>query len=68
MGVSSCTAPIIGGRQPYRLNEERRPFILQVSIDLGGIAKGWVIDLAAVVTALLMSLGISGFLAVCPGR
>lgn len=33
--------------QPYTLNEEQQAVILHSKIDLGGIAKGWVIDRAA---------------------
>lgn len=32
---------------PYQLNEEKKAVVLQTRIDLGGIAKGWVIDRAA---------------------
>ncbi|EKN65998.1 ApbE family lipoprotein [Neobacillus bataviensis LMG 21833] len=33
--------------QPYTINEERQTVILHSKIDLGGIAKGWVIDRAS---------------------
>ncbi|MDP4084308.1 MAG: FAD:protein FMN transferase [Bacillota bacterium] len=33
--------------RPYQLNESTRTVTLQTRIDLGGIAKGWVIDRAA---------------------
>jgi FAD:protein FMN transferase len=47
LGASSQSAPEISKIQPYQLNEEKQTVILQTRIDLGGIAKGWVIDCAA---------------------
>jgi thiamine biosynthesis lipoprotein len=47
LGASSHPAPAINKIQPYQLNEEKQTVILNTRIDLGGIAKGWVIDRAA---------------------
>src|SRR4051812_12211927 len=44
---SPLLAPGVRNIQPYRLNEEKQTVVLQTRIDLGGIAKGWVIDRAA---------------------
>jgi thiamine biosynthesis lipoprotein len=47
LNVSTHLAPKIEKIQPYQLNEEKQTVILHNRIDLGGIAKGWVIDRAA---------------------
>lgn len=47
LGASSLSAPKVSNIQPYQLNEEKQTVILNTRIDLGGIAKGWVIDRAA---------------------
>jgi thiamine biosynthesis lipoprotein len=47
LGVSSQSAPTFNKIQPYQLNEDKQTVVLQTRIDLGGIAKGWVIDRAA---------------------
>jgi thiamine biosynthesis lipoprotein len=47
LGATSHSAPAISKIQPYQLNEEKQTVVLQNRIDLGGIAKGWVIDRAA---------------------
>jgi FAD:protein FMN transferase len=44
---SPLLAPGVRNIQPYKLNEEKQTVVLQTRIDLGGIAKGWVIDRAA---------------------
>jgi FAD:protein FMN transferase len=54
LGVSSLPAPEVSNLEPYLLNEDKQTVILRTSIDLGGIAKGWVIDRAA---NLLTKLG-----------
>lgn len=46
LGVSSLSTPVMKKMQPYQLNEENQTVVLQTPIDLGGIAKGWVIDRA----------------------
>lgn len=47
LGVSSLPAPEDSKIKPYQLNEGKQTVILHTRIDLGGIAKGWVIDRAA---------------------
>ncbi|MDP4157401.1 MAG: FAD:protein FMN transferase, partial [Bacillota bacterium] len=47
LGASIGQTTEISKIQPYLLNEEKQTVILQTRIDLGGIAKGWVIDRAA---------------------
>lgn len=44
VNVATLSVPLT---QPYELNELKRTVILYSGIDLGGIAKGWVIDKAA---------------------
>lgn len=43
----SPTAPVFTKMRPYQLNEDRQSVVLHTRIDLGGIAKGWVVDRAA---------------------
>jgi thiamine biosynthesis lipoprotein len=40
-------APEVTNIPPYQLNEGNQTVVLQTRIDLGGIAKGWVIDRAS---------------------
>ncbi|MDR7000146.1 FAD:protein FMN transferase [Neobacillus niacini] len=47
LGDSSHSASEISKIQPYQLNTDKQTVFLQTRIDLGGIAKGWVIDRAA---------------------
>ncbi|MDQ0199828.1 FAD:protein FMN transferase [Neobacillus ginsengisoli] len=47
LGASSLSALEVSKIQPYQLNEDKQTVVLQTRIDLGGIAKGWVIDRAA---------------------
>ena len=47
LGEASHSVPAISKITPYILNEENQTVILNNRIDLGGIAKGWVIDRAA---------------------
>lgn len=47
LGASSLLAPEVSKIHPYQLNEGKQTVVLQTRIDLGGIAKGWVIDRAA---------------------
>lgn len=44
LGASSHSAEQVRQIQPYQLNEDRQTAILLTRIDLGGIAKGWVVD------------------------
>ncbi len=41
------SAPVATKTPPYHLDESKQTVVLQTRIDLGGIAKGWVIDRAA---------------------
>ena len=43
----SPTAPVFTKLRPYQLDEDRQTVLLHTRIDLGGIAKGWVVDRAA---------------------
>ncbi|MBT2655198.1 FAD:protein FMN transferase [Bacillus sp. ISL-18] len=43
----SPTAPVFTKVRPYQLDEDRQTVVLHTRIDLGGIAKGWVVDRAA---------------------
>ncbi|WP_144554854.1 FAD:protein FMN transferase [Bacillus sp. X1(2014)] len=43
----SPIAPVFTKMRPYQLDEERQTVVLHTRIDLGGIAKGWVVDRAA---------------------
>ncbi|ULT56612.1 FAD:protein FMN transferase [Neobacillus drentensis] len=43
----SQTAPVFTKMRPYQLDEDRQTVVLHTRIDLGGIAKGWVVDRAA---------------------
>src|SRR4051812_29606417 len=43
----SPTAPVFTKLRPYQLDENRQTVLLHTRIDLGGIAKGWVVDQAA---------------------
>jgi FAD:protein FMN transferase len=45
--ASTLSASEISNGQPYQLNEDKQTVVLKTRIDLGGIAKGWVIDRAA---------------------
>lgn len=47
LGASSYSTEQVRPIQPYQLNEDRQTVILQTRIDLGGIAKGWVVDRGA---------------------
>ncbi|WP_160725274.1 FAD:protein FMN transferase [Bacillus sp. USDA818B3_A] len=47
LSASTLLAPEVTNAQPYQLNEEKQTVVLHTRIDLGGIAKGWVIDRAA---------------------
>ncbi|MEH7076001.1 FAD:protein FMN transferase [Neobacillus drentensis] len=47
LGVPSPTAPVFTKLKPYQLDEEKQTVLLNTGIDLGGIAKGWVVDRAA---------------------
>ncbi|MEH7413985.1 FAD:protein FMN transferase [Neobacillus drentensis] len=47
LGVPSPTAPVFTKLKPYQLDEEKQTVLLNTRIDLGGIAKGWVVDRAA---------------------
>lgn len=47
VSAASLLAPEVAAVQPYSLNENNQRVVLQTRIDLGGIAKGWVIDRAA---------------------
>ncbi|MEH7094935.1 FAD:protein FMN transferase [Neobacillus vireti] len=41
------TAPVFTKMRPYQLDEDRQTVVLYTRIDLGGIAKGWVVDRTA---------------------
>lgn len=43
----SPIAPVFTKVRPYQLDEARQIVVLHTRIDLGGIAKGWVVDRAA---------------------
>lgn len=45
--ASILLAPVVTNNQPYQLYEDKQTAALNTRIDLGGIAKGWVIDRAA---------------------
>ncbi|OIK16189.1 hypothetical protein BIV60_05995 [Bacillus sp. MUM 116] len=47
LGAASDTAVEVSKNQPFQLNMEKQTVVLLTRIDLGGIAKGWVIDRAA---------------------
>jgi thiamine biosynthesis lipoprotein len=47
LGASSHPRQEVSGNPPYLLVENKQSVVLQTPIDLGGIAKGWVIDRAA---------------------
>jgi thiamine biosynthesis lipoprotein len=47
VAVSSLSSPIAATFDPFYLNEHKQTVTLFSKIDLGGIAKGWVIDRAA---------------------
>ncbi|PLS04265.1 FAD:protein FMN transferase [Neobacillus cucumis] len=54
VAATSLLAPEVTTILPYQLNEEKQTVILHTRIDLGGVAKGWVIDRTA---ELLSSYG-----------
>jgi thiamine biosynthesis lipoprotein len=43
----SPIAPVFTKLRPYQLDEDKQTVVLHTRIDLGGIAKGWVVDRAA---------------------
>jgi len=43
----SPIAPVFTKIRPYQLDEAKQTVVLHTRIDLGGIAKGWVVDRAA---------------------
>jgi len=45
----SPIAPVFTKVRPYQLDEDKQTVVLHTRIDLGGIAKGWVVDRAAVI-------------------
>ena len=47
LAAISKAATVLTKMKPYQLDEESQTVILHTRIDLGGIAKGWVIDQAA---------------------
>lgn len=47
LGASPQSAPVTMNIPPYQLNESKQSVVLNTRIDLGGIAKGWVVDRAA---------------------
>ncbi|MFL6517190.1 MAG: FAD:protein FMN transferase [Bacillus sp. (in: firmicutes)] len=47
LAAPSPTAPVFTKLKPYQLDEDRQTVVLYTRIDLGGIAKGWVVDRAA---------------------
>ncbi|WP_342042689.1 FAD:protein FMN transferase [Bacillus sp. OTU2372] len=47
LATPSLTAPVFTKLRPYQLDEDRQTVVLHTGIDLGGIAKGWVVDCAA---------------------
>ncbi|MED4225298.1 FAD:protein FMN transferase [Neobacillus cucumis] len=51
LAFPSPTASVFTKMRPYQLDEDKQTVVLHTKIDLGGIAKGWVIDRAADVLA-----------------
>lgn len=47
LGASPQSAPVTMNIPPYQLDESKQSVVLNTRIDLGGIAKGWVVDRAA---------------------
>ncbi|MCM3728639.1 FAD:protein FMN transferase [Neobacillus cucumis] len=47
LAAPSPISPVFTKLRPYQLAEDRQTVVLYTRIDLGGIAKGWVIDRAA---------------------
>jgi len=47
LAAPSPTAPVFTKLRPYQLDEARQTVVLHTRIDLGGIAKGWVVDRTA---------------------
>ncbi len=52
LGASVVGTPQVPVDPPFLLNEVKKTVLLQTKLDLGGIAKGWVIDKAAEILAL----------------
>jgi len=51
VAASCISTPELPNLPPYQLNPSKQSVVLETRIDLGGIAKGWVIDRAAVILA-----------------